>query len=562
MAGGILNLVAYGNQNIILNGNPKKTFFQPVYARYTNFGMQKFRLDFEGQRILRLTEDSKFTFTVKRYAELLMDTYLVVNLPTIWSPIMPPKDCSEKWAPYEFKWIENLGTKIIREIEVTVGGQIIQKYSGDYLLAMVQRDFTTTQKALYDKMTGNVPELNDPGNANGRINQYPNAYHSGEEFPEGAEPSIRSRTLYIPLNLWCGINSKMAFPLVSLQYNEVNINISLRPIQELIQIRDVTDYENDWPYIRPNFNDPFQQFYRFLQPPPSVDLLADDYGDRRTDWNANVHLVATYCFLSEDESRVFAALEQNYLFKSVFESSFNNISGSQRIDIDNTAGMVASWMFYFQRNDVNLRNEWSNYTNWPYNFLPYNLIEAPIEGSYKLEDCSYNTIFVEDPGFGPGINPSDGHPSGLYITGPFKTENHKDILESLAIIMDGSYRENLYSAGIYNYIEKYITTNGNAPDGLYCYNFCIKTDPFTMQPSGAMNMSKFSTIQFEFVTHIPPIDASAQVLQICDPETGIPIGVNKSVWRLFDYNYNMILLEERYNVITFVGGNCALMYAR
>ena len=68
MAGGILNLVAYGNQNIILNGNPKKTFFRPVYAKYTNFGLQKFRLDFDGQRILRLTEDSTFTFKVKRYS--------------------------------------------------------------------------------------------------------------------------------------------------------------------------------------------------------------------------------------------------------------------------------------------------------------------------------------------------------------------------------------------------------------------------------------------------------------------------------------------------------------
>ena len=26
MPGGLLNLIAYGNQNIILNGNPKKTF--------------------------------------------------------------------------------------------------------------------------------------------------------------------------------------------------------------------------------------------------------------------------------------------------------------------------------------------------------------------------------------------------------------------------------------------------------------------------------------------------------------------------------------------------------
>jgi len=559
MPGGLLNLVAYGNQNIILNGNPKKTFFKPVYSRYTNFGMQKFRLDFDGQKALRLSEESKYTFKVKRYAELLMDTYLVVTLPTIWSPIMPPADCNGKWAPYEFRWIENLGTQLIKEIEITVGGQTLQRISGSYLLAMAQRDFTATQKATYDNMTGNVPELNDPGNCNGRVNQYPNAYYTPE--PQGPEPSIRSRKIYVPLNLWFGMNSKMAFPLVAMQYNELHINITLRSIQDLIQIRDVSDMENDYPLIRPNFNEPLQQFYRFLQPPPSIALNDTDYEDKRTNWNADINLLATYCFLSSDEARVFAALEQNYLFKSVFETTYLNVTGSRRIDLDNTAGMVSSWMFYFQRSDAYLRNEWSNYTNWPYNYLPYNLESAPEIGKHTIDTvCNDNANF--NTGFGPGLNPPDNMSTGLYITGTYHEANHKNILMNMGIIMDGKYRENLMEEGVFNYVEKYLTSKGDAPDGLYMYNFCLDTDPFTIQPSGAMNISKFQTIQFEFTTYVPPIDENAQVLTICDPETGIVIGVNKPTWRLYDYNYNLTVLEERYNMVSFVGGNCGLMYAR
>ena len=91
MAGGLLNIVSYGNQNVYLNGNPSKTFFKTTYKKYTNFGLQKFRTDFDGLRNLRMTESSNFTFRMKRYAELLMDTYLVVTLPTIWSPIYPPQ---------------------------------------------------------------------------------------------------------------------------------------------------------------------------------------------------------------------------------------------------------------------------------------------------------------------------------------------------------------------------------------------------------------------------------------------------------------------------------------
>ena len=90
MAGGLLNLVSQGQQNIILNGNPSKTFFKTTYAKYTNFGLQKFRVDFDGSRTLRLNEESTFTFKIPRYADLLMDCYLSVALPHIWSPILPP----------------------------------------------------------------------------------------------------------------------------------------------------------------------------------------------------------------------------------------------------------------------------------------------------------------------------------------------------------------------------------------------------------------------------------------------------------------------------------------
>jgi len=114
MAGGLLNLVSVGNANIILTGNPSKTFFRVTYSKYTNFGLQKFRIDFDGSRDLRLTEPSKYTFRMKRYADLLMDTYVCINLPDIWSPIYPPSaDTSGNWSPYEFKWIENLGAQMI-----------------------------------------------------------------------------------------------------------------------------------------------------------------------------------------------------------------------------------------------------------------------------------------------------------------------------------------------------------------------------------------------------------------------------------------------------------------
>ena len=548
MPGGLLNIVAFGNQNVYLNGNPSKTFFKTTYKKYTNFGLQKFRIDFDGQRSLRITESSKFTFRMKRYAELLMDTYLVVQLPTIWSPIYPPRDCSGTWVPYDFKWIDNLGTQMIEEIEITVGGQTLNKYSGSYLLAMLERDFTTDKKDLYDKMSGNVPELNDPANAYGKINTYPSAYYMGDV--QGPEPSIRARKIYIPINCWFTLAAKMAFPLVALQYNELEINVTLRPINELFTIRDVTDQVNEYPHIQANQNIALQQFYRFLQPPPDISL---NYVDKRTNWNADTHLISTYGFLTEEESKVFAAKEQKYLFKSIYEWKYFNVTGNQRVKLDNTMGMVSSWMWSFQRSDANLRNEWSNYTNWPYKTIPQQSDFAPYTGDWDVSGCA--------TGIGPGQE-IDGSPTYLTYTGSYNVANEKDILMQLGILMDGKYRENVMDAGIYNYIEKYVRTSGNAPDGLYNYSFAIHNDPFDFQPSGAMNLSKFNDIQFEFQTYVPPLDTSANFYTICDPLSGDIIGVNKPTWRIYNYNYNLTIHEERYNVLTFTSGNCGLMYAR
>ena len=170
MPGGILNILATGNQNVFLTGNPKKTFFKAVYAKYTNFGLQKFRIDFNGLRTLRMTEDSLFTFKIPRYGDLLMDTFLVITLPHIWSPILPPQkngdaNDTEEWIPYEFNWIDDLGTQMIREITVTCGSSILQKFSGEYLTNLVKRDFNYSQRELFNEMTGNVPYFNDPSNA-------------------------------------------------------------------------------------------------------------------------------------------------------------------------------------------------------------------------------------------------------------------------------------------------------------------------------------------------------------------------------------------------------------
>lgn len=572
MPGGLLNLVAYGNQNVILNGNPTKTFFKTTYAKYSNFGLQRFRLDFNGQRSLRMTEPSVFDFTVPRYADLLMDTYLVVNLPNIWSPIVPPI-CNDpliapphpasNWQPYEFKWIENIGSQLIESVRFKVGGQIIQELTGQYIFNMVERDFDDTKKDLFYRMTGNVAELNDPANTNGRNGFYPTA--GAPPSPNGfgaagVEPSIRGRQLYIPLNIWFTLAAKMAFPLVALQYAELTIEITLRPVQELFVVKSISTLPEETTaghYIQADPTGGTYGFYKFLQtPPPGYPAI---YEDRRTQWNADVHLLATYCFLSDDEVRFFAGQPQNYLVREVYTTLYENVVGSKRIDV-RSLGMVSNYMWFFQRSDAYMRNEWSNYTNWPYKYIPYNIepVLPPVNPlglppNTAGYDCSGTIIYPNQD--------TVGNANSFGLTGIYKVSNAKNILQTWGLLLDGKYREDPQPVGVFDYVEKYIRTTGGAQDGLYCYNFCLHTSPTDFQPSGAMNMSKFSTTEFEVTTMQPVLDPSAQFQTICNND-GTVIGTIKPAWGIYQYTYNLVVMEERYNVLKFTSGTAGLEWAR
>jgi hypothetical protein len=562
MPGGLLNLVSSGNQDVLLTGNPQKTFWTSSYKKYTNFGLQNFRLDFEGLRQMGMTTDTTYTFKIKRYAELLMDMNLVIQLPDIYSPILPP-DCSETstWAPYEFKWIKNVGAMMIRNVRFTIGGSLIQTFTGYEMLALANRDLSTSQKMKWDQMVGNIPELNDPANAYGRTNAYPNAVYSPTAV---SEPSIRGRQLRIPLPIFWGLNTQQAFPLVCLQYNELQVEVTLRPVRELFQIRDVLDAANNYPVIAPNFNIAEYQFYRFLQTPPNAEL---SYASQTTSWNENLHLSCTYCFLSDDEAKTFAYQQQDYLFKELHSTWFQEVAVSSKVLLQDSTGLVTSWMMFFQRSDVATRNEWSNFTNWPYDFLPYDITLLPplMENSPCNQGYNFNGFEIEAGTLGYGLNP-DGTESGLYTSGDLHLENRRDILLRMGILLDGIVREEERPAEMYMYDQQYTASSGAGSaqlKGFYCYNFCLNTSPYLLQPSGAMNLSKYSKVELEFTTIVPTQDvANANFVIICDPETGTPIATNKSIFQLYDYMFNFLVIEERYNVLTFTGGNAGLMSAR
>jgi hypothetical protein len=552
MTGGLMNLVAYGSENLLFNGNPKKTFFKATYQKYSNFGLQRFRIDFEGTKSLNLKTNTVLDFKIPRYAEMLYDTYFVFNLPNIYSPFynygkeenVPTKN-GHSFSPYEFRWIEELGTNMIDEIEVYSGGVSLARYSGEYLNCLKERDSSVTKKKLWNRMTANTHEFTDPGNANGNINSYPNAQWSTDAVD--IEPSIRGKKIYIPLNAFFCESSKTAIPLVALQYQEINIRIQLKPIMDLFTINNVDDIpsNNGLSYrMRPNKNIIHHEMWRFLQPPKDVYADTDKYNRNISDWFADPHLVGTYVFLGQAERRIMAAQEHKILIKQVYSYDFLDVNGSRIVEVG-SKDMVSNYMWRFRRSDAYLRNEWSNYTNWPYqNVIPQ-----------SLQPMSAPTI---------------PNPSNFMITGNIGIPgaqnqypiNLKEIMVDLGITMDGVYREAVLPSGVYEYMEKYMRTTGEGKDGLYTYNFCLDSNRKTYQPSGAMNMNKFKKVFFEFNTIAAPIDISGtNVEYICDL-CGNAIGFRKTVAQLNEYSYDLRIFEERYNIMHIQGGRVGLMHAR
>ena len=209
MGGGLMQLVAYGAQDIYLTGNPQITFFKVVYRRHTNFSMESIEQTFNGSADF----GKKVTCTISRNGDLISRVYLQVTLPRI--------ECSDEGD--RFRWLNWIGHTLIKNVEVEIGGQRIDKHYGDWLHVWNELTQTAGHQVGYANMVGNLPRLTQVVSGQGGAttsppqSTYDNCDNSG---------CIPETTLYIPLQFWFCRNPGLALPLIALQYHEVKVNIT------------------------------------------------------------------------------------------------------------------------------------------------------------------------------------------------------------------------------------------------------------------------------------------------------------------------------------------------
>ena len=188
MGGGLLQLVAYGAQDVYLTGNPQITFFKVVYRRHTNFAMEAIQQTFSGSADF----GSTVTCQISRNGDLIHRAYLQVEVPAL-------TDVNDKYVNY-------LGLRLLKSVSVEIGGQQIDKHYADWLY-------------IWNELS------------------LPIGKRSAWEFMVGADQDITSKAktvLYIPLEFWFCRNIGLALPLIALQYHEVKVKIEFEKLENCI----------------------------------------------------------------------------------------------------------------------------------------------------------------------------------------------------------------------------------------------------------------------------------------------------------------------------------------
>jgi len=508
-------LVAIGAQNELVNGSPSMTHFRAVYRRHTNFAMEAIRMTFTSSNLdFAQTTTRTISCRIDRYAQLLHDTYLVVTLPDIWSPLhyigataKPPSGYDERSNSigYEFQWIDNIGYNLIDHIEITSNGQVLQRLTGEWLKFYSYLTHDPNKRKIVDQMVGNVPELNDPANAYDRVGQYPHAITpinqpNGIPNTKTPEPSIRSRQLVIPLHFWFCENPGMALPLVSMQNSDVSINVTFRPLNQLYTVIDVNPLSTKTygKRIRPDSTGiatvgipaPQNTIGQFLSPPDSTGKPTNP---QLTSFYPDPYLEGNFIYLTEMEMAQLASADQTFLVKTVtYVNNPGQYGGNSDIEIP-FFNLVTRMVWSTQRSDKMLANDWDNYTNWD------NPNRAP-----------FTTNGTENDPYSTFTNSTESQ-TYLYSSGQQQISSvyPRDPVTQGQLLLDGKERFSVKPTSYFSLLQMYKHTTGNAPviPGVYMYSFALNNDLY--QPSGAINGSMFNKVILRLTLQQPLPTAAA-----------------------------------------------------
>jgi hypothetical protein len=293
--GALIQLIALGNQNIIISGNPQITYFKSIYRRYTNFAMESIQQDITGN----LLPGNRVTVNIARNGDLLKGLCMHYN-PSKIVPIQNPINMVAT----------HLGDCLMESMEIEIGGQIIDRHYSLWMsiwdhLSKIPLNASYQFWAASDGTEAPIYSNYCKSSYNHLAWDVLTAITYGQlgipyEFTGPAGTSNAPTEAYVPLKFWFCRNPGLALPLIALQYHEVKLNITLCTKESIISTYSPTyDYS----------------------------LLNVDF--------TSIKIFAEYIYLDSSERKMFAENTHEYLIDQLQRQEYDdNIVSNNTVTID------------------------------------------------------------------------------------------------------------------------------------------------------------------------------------------------------------------------------------
>ena len=538
--GGLYSLVAYGAQNVLLSGNPDFTYFYKTYKKYAHFAEESVTFSMDGPQDLSYDQPIQVRFKLQRVADLVRDMYFLFDLPDIYCKYI--ENCptpTGRTEQYNFAWTTYIGCHIIQEVGFYIAGQKIQAFDGAYMIARAQADQDSRSFQKWSRLVGNVPELYDP--ANGLYSggccgnpvtgsEYPLVYNNngcgGDIYtpPNINRPSIAGRTLQVPLPFWFTESTFESLPLVSLQYQECEVQITLRPINQLYRINDINGktvapgYQY-WPSPIPF--QPENVYYTSVSDISDVTInnFLTDIGTPKpllNTWPLNPRIQMTYVYLTDEERTQFSDQPLQYLVRQVTAYEFTSLTSRQIVELQ-THNPIERLIIIPRRSDsLQYRNQVANFSNW------INPLKPP-----------FIPAGTPPPGYPAPAVPWPPNVNLISATGNFVLNGQRSIMRALTVLGDGNQLQEEKPVEYFTQVVPWKYLTGIPDPELLIYPFALHSP--TTQPDGTINSSRIKLFQVDL--NVYPLPANSF------------------------YQYNITIYVENLNWVSVSGGTGGLKYA-
>lgn len=499
MTGGLIQLVAYGVEDMFITQNPQITFFKTIYRRYTNFSTEPI-----AQYFTQIIDFSKkATCSISRNADLAGQIYLVITLP----PIQFTDGVTK------FAWINKVGFAIIKSIEVEIGGQSIDKHYGEWL--NIWFELTHQQNSGVNNMLGNVSELTD--------------YSSDKQ----------EYTIYIPLNFWFCKSSGTALPLVSLRYSQVNINLELNDASQCYTISptnyiqlddDIVNFQQ-YEYIEQNVNGTIASgiysHYDILTKRLYYTAVSSNlFQSATTDTSLSISDQRTILYSPPNLTYYINGITSGYKAMPLYNVtpktySYKKLTNLSLLD----CYLMVDYIYLDVEERLKFAQSKHEYLIEQVRFAGQKVIESAnktvsidLLQPTKLLVWVVQQNYLVNSGINDVFNYTDSY---IYKNG---IQTGKSLIASESILLNGVQRINSMNGSVFNYVQSYQYFDYPASAGLNLFSFCLF--PAKDLPSGSCNMSQIDNINIQMNL--------SGIIRISNQATFRAYGLNYNVLRVVD----------------------------